>query len=280
MPTRSRLLEKGDAVTFGGMLREARVKQKLTLARAAELVGTSASHLSRLERGERTALGRELLARLAATLAVDPPRLFAAAGLLPPTVERELADPDIALALVDGGRLPYRTKWMLRRRHLGLLAASKFQAPPAGRVDVEGPLRRLGFTVRPAAEAERRLRLEGQTIFVAADPPELKRLLLAHVLAHLALGDGPDCLLDSDERTPEQEDRESEATAMASFILVPTTTLAIAVRDEGSRYDVWEGQTGALLDALAGRFGAPAWIIARRIGEEGFFVDAAQLEDM
>jgi transcriptional regulator with XRE-family HTH domain len=237
--------------------------------------------LSRLERGERTALSRDLLARLASTLDVQPGELFAAAGLLPPAIERELADPDLALALADGDRLPYRTHWILRRRHLAAFAERTFRAPAAGAVDLDGLLRARGF--EPVEEeGPRRLRFEVQTVISTGETRELRRFLLAHALAHIALAAGGEmrCGLDDGGLSPHEEQGEAEATAMAGFILVPTSPLANAVRDESERYKVWLGGTGPLLEAVAGRFGAPAWLVARRVGEEGFFADAADLDDL
>jgi transcriptional regulator with XRE-family HTH domain len=262
------------------LLRAARTRESLSLEKVAELTGTSASHLSRIERGERDALSRDLLARLATTLSAAPGELFAAAGLLPREVERELASPSLALALVDGTRLPYRTRWMLRRRHLGVAAGRDVTSPPGGRVDVSTALRSRGYAVAVSEGGERAVRIESGTVEVIAGSLDQQRLLLAHALAHIILDEHSGCHLGDPCITPEQEDCEAEATAMGSFILVPAAQLAIAVRDAAADFDVWSGELGAFLDALAARFGAPAWVIARRVAEEGFFVDAAELEDM
>jgi transcriptional regulator with XRE-family HTH domain len=252
----------------------------LSLEETARLAGISAGHLSRLERGERTGLSRKLLAQLTAILAVDPIELYGAAGQLPARIEQALANPDLALALMDGQSVPFRTRWMLRRRHLSVLAESTFGAPPAGRVDVDRLLRGRGYTVRSRRDVDGQLKISRGTVSIMDGPVDRRRLLLGHALAHSVLQREPSCLLDMHDRTPEQEDQEAEATALGSCILVPTTTLAVAVRDESSRYDVWAGQTGDFLEALAGRFGVPAWVIARRVSEESLFVDATHLEDM
>lgn len=264
---------------FGEIVRTARLRHGLSLVDVAGRAGTSASHLSRLERGKRLALSRELLERIASTLEVDPARLFAAAGLLPPAIERELANPDFSLALVDAARLPYRTRWVLRRRHLAGLVDREFPVPGAGAVDLEALLRDRGYTIVEEPGGERRLEIGASSVRCGGDPAQLRRFLFAHALAHIVLHREPRCHLDA-LATPDEEESEAEATALASFILVPTSPLAIAVRDEAERYDVWVGGTGPLIEAVAGRFGAPAWLAARRIGEEGFFADAAQLEDV
>jgi transcriptional regulator with XRE-family HTH domain len=280
MSARSNLLDHGDPALFGEIVRTARHRQGLSLAEAADLAGTSPSHLSRLERGKRLTLSRDLLSRIATTLEVDTLRLFGAAGLLPPPIERALADPEVALALADGDRLPYRTRWLLRRRHLGALAEQEFTVPAVGPVDVETLLTDRGYTVIEQAGSERRLEIDRMTVRYVGDPPPVKRFLLAHALAHSVLEVEPRCCLDNADLTYDEESREAEATAMASFILVPTNPLAIAVREETARFDVWRGGTGALLESVAGRFGAPTWIVARRVGEDGFFADAAHLEDI
>src|SRR5437868_15322790 len=99
MSARSNLLDHGDPALFGEIVRTARQRRGLSLAEVADLAGTSPSHLSRLERGKRLALSRDLLSRIATTLEVDTLRLFSAAGLLPPPIERALADPDVALEI-------------------------------------------------------------------------------------------------------------------------------------------------------------------------------------
>lgn len=265
---------------LGSLLRTSRNRQRLTLARVAQLAETSPSHLSRIETGERTAVSRTLLARLATILDVDSVELFLQAGRLPPAVESDLADHRLALALVFDGRLPERTRWSLRRRHLGLVAQQTFQPPAAGPVDVIALVRARGFNIQVLPSPAERLRVHGRDVTLTSGPLDMQRFLLAHVLAHTVLDEEVTCLLDAPRYSPEDEDREAEATALASFILVPTPTLEVAVSDESSRYDVWAGQTGDLLDALAGRLGAPVWVIARRVGEESLFVEAANIEDM
>lgn len=279
MPSRSKPATAA-AGQLGTLLRSARIREELSLSAVAKLAGTSASHLSRIERGERDALSRDLLARLASTLGADPGAVFAAAGLLPLEVERELASPSLALALVDGAQLPYRTRWMLRRRHLGIIAERAGAARPGGRVDIAALLRSKGYGIELAEAPDRRLRIGAQNVTVVTEPADLQRLLLAHAVAHSMLDDTVSCHLDDPECSPEEEDREAEATALGSFILVPAAPLALAVRDAAADFDVWRGEFGAFLDSLAARFGAPAWVIARRVGEEGFFVDAAELVDM
>lgn len=282
MTARSSLLDHGDPALFGEIVRTARHRQGLSLAEAAELAGTSPSHLSRLERGKRLGLSRDLLNRLASSLDVDALRLFAAAGLLPPAVERQLADPGLALALADGDRLPYRTRWLLRRRHLGALAELEFGTGPAGPVEVAALLEDRGFTLLEQEGTERFLDIDRTTVRYAGEPSALKRFLLAHALAHAVLDAHPRCRIDSADRTFEEENREAEATAMAGFILIPTNLLANAVREETARFDfdVWRGGTGALLETVAIRFVAPTWLVARRIAEDGYFADAAHLVDI
>jgi transcriptional regulator with XRE-family HTH domain len=278
--TRTSLLADNSG-TFGALVRSARSRQHLSLAEAAGRAGTSASHLSRLERGERTALSRDLLARLASTLDVQPGELFAAAGLLPPTIERALADPDLALALADGDRLPFRTREMLRRRHLSAFAGRRFEPPAAGAVDVAALVQHELYTLERVDCSERFLEFADTTIRYHGETPEIERFLIAHALAHIALDPGaPSCVLNGDAPSPAADELEGEATTLAAFILVPTSPLAIAVREESERYKVWLGGTGPLLEAVAGRFGAPAWLVARRVSEEGFFADAAELRDL
>jgi len=76
-------MESGRRTEFGEMLRQQRVMASLTLGELAERSGVSASHLGRIERGERFPSGR-ILRRLARPLGFEENELFALAGYLSP----------------------------------------------------------------------------------------------------------------------------------------------------------------------------------------------------
>jgi transcriptional regulator with XRE-family HTH domain len=76
-------MDSGRRTEFGEMLRQQRVMASLTLGELAERSGVSASHLGRIERGERFPSGR-ILRRLARPLGFEENELFALAGYLSP----------------------------------------------------------------------------------------------------------------------------------------------------------------------------------------------------
>lgn len=77
---------QADAVNLGRILKQQRISIPLTLQRLAAVSGVSASHLGRIERGERFPSAR-ILRRLAEPLGFDEDELFTLAGFLSPTPE-------------------------------------------------------------------------------------------------------------------------------------------------------------------------------------------------
>ena len=76
-------MENGRRNELGEILRQQRVMASLTLGELAGRSGVSASHLGRVERGERFPSGR-ILRRLAKPLGFGENELFALAGYLSP----------------------------------------------------------------------------------------------------------------------------------------------------------------------------------------------------
>ena len=84
-------MESSNRSDFGEIIRRQRVMMSLTLGELAERAKVSASHLGRIERGERFPSGR-ILRRLAKPLDFEENELFALAGYLssrPPGVAEE-----------------------------------------------------------------------------------------------------------------------------------------------------------------------------------------------
>lgn len=69
-------------MTFATMIRNARVRSRLSLRRVAELASCSPSHLSRLETGQLTP-SRKLLLRLSGVLGLDFDVMQIAMGIIP-----------------------------------------------------------------------------------------------------------------------------------------------------------------------------------------------------
>ena len=82
---------------LGEILRQQRVMLSLTLGELAEKSGISASHLGRIERGERFPSGR-ILRRLAKPLGFEENELFSLAGYLSPKTAAAVAEEGSAYA--------------------------------------------------------------------------------------------------------------------------------------------------------------------------------------
>ena len=84
------------------MIKQQRVMRGLTLRRLSEMSGVSASHLGRVERGERFPSGTTLR-KIANPLGFGERELFAIAGYLPPQTPEEVQpgrlDPYVAAVL-------------------------------------------------------------------------------------------------------------------------------------------------------------------------------------
>jgi len=90
-------MENNRRSDLGEVLRQQRVMQSLTLGELAQKSGISASHLGRIERGERFPSGR-ILRRLAKPLAFEENELFSLAGYLSPKAAAAVAEEGPAYA--------------------------------------------------------------------------------------------------------------------------------------------------------------------------------------
>jgi transcriptional regulator with XRE-family HTH domain len=92
---------------FGEVLRRQRISASLTLQQLSRMSGISASHLGRIEHGERFP-SASVLRKLARPLGFDENDLFTLAGYLTP--QNEMSEPDAAY---EKGRLaPYVAKML------------------------------------------------------------------------------------------------------------------------------------------------------------------------
>jgi len=113
---------------FGEVVRQQRVMQSLTLGELAKRSGVSASHLGRIERGERFPSAR-VLQRLAKPLGFEENELFALAGYLS---SRPLSIAEEGPPYTGVGRLdPYVAKMLsqepvdVQRAVIGILSILK-----------------------------------------------------------------------------------------------------------------------------------------------------------
>jgi transcriptional regulator with XRE-family HTH domain len=252
------------------VLASGRERRGLSLRQLAIRAETSASHLSRLESGERAGVSRELLGRLAEVLEIEPAELFAAAHLLPPDVERY--------------RWPAPTRAVLRRLHIAHLVERRFPAGPRQLHDPIELLSKRGFTFDFVGGDGDGVMIEGTRVrattaraFAERASTELRpiaRFLAAHALGHVVLDEEPACAF----RTLAPP--ELDATAFASHLLAPPPALRFVVLGLAGDADVWAGATGALIENAAARLVAPAWLVARRAGEDGLLAEVAKVGEL
>ncbi len=76
-------MDSNDKSYFGGIIKQQRISLSLTLQEIAARSGVSASHLGRIERGERFP-SAHILRRIAKPLAFEEDELFTLAGYLSP----------------------------------------------------------------------------------------------------------------------------------------------------------------------------------------------------
>jgi transcriptional regulator with XRE-family HTH domain len=120
---------------LGGILKQQRISLSLTLQELASKAGVSASHLGRIERGERFP-SAHILQRIAEPLAFEVDELFTLAGYLSPqsplvtektqTLKSERLDPYVARVLAQE---PVETQ----RAVIGILTILKSIAKSTGK---------------------------------------------------------------------------------------------------------------------------------------------------
>lgn len=239
--------------------------------------GISQAHLSRIESGERKP-PPELVVRLAAAMQVDAEPLLELAAGLSEGVLRQLAEPELRLAL-RGGELSAPTRSLLRRAHLAEVA-ERIRARIGGEardpVDVRLLVAAVGATLKPSDEGAAAVVVgpEPSIAVSAEDVTQARyRFLMAHAVGHVALGATAGCNIDG------AADEELDATALASFLLVPGAALRNFARDEGRRHDMWDPDGAEFIAAAASRFAVPLWMVARRLGEDGRLAELAEVDE-
>lgn len=241
----------------------ARKRRGLTMTGLARQVGISVGHMSRIERGERASLTRDLLGRLAAS--TGDPSLWTAARCVPPEAESALSEWPRAFGQ------PALARWaipLVRQIHMGAIAGrllAESGAETATRVELRplAGLVRLRFV--PATH-----RLDGAVTFVDAnrvsiaydaEQPTRARFLQAHAVGHAALA-SKSCVY------PRTGPAEDEATDLACWMLAPPSLLEHVVRGAMARRDSWTAGGTDIVDAVARELGVPMWLAVRRLGED------------
>lgn len=266
----------------------------MTQQQLADAVDTHATHVSRLESDQRTAVGRELLDRLGAALGARA-QLAAAAGRLPPLIERAISESPAAL---DDSIFETRTLPILRRFDAAARAARALSRVPGGavqggRIDPSAICRRLGFDPQTRfTSTEVPVLFRDRQIIVSdprgsSDPAALPRarFLLAHAAAHV---------LDNDVTCafPRMAGGEQQATAIASYLLCPpdlldlafraaVKTLSAAANQEEDNHGpsdadpIWTNGAGSIVTSVALRLAVPGWVALRRLADESLLDDEA-----
>lgn len=270
----------------GKLVRARRKAADLGLKQVRDKLGVSEGHLSRFENGRRT-LGWDIAAEVAALFDLDAAELVAAAGRVPPAVAGALAEPRLALALVElegeSYNLPARTRLELRRLSVRALVERGYP-PPDRQYDRPDPfslLKARAFSVEfvgaewvvPHIEVDLKRKAVKLARGEAVDPVTTDasvRFQAAHALGHVEMT--TPCAY-----TDLLGGAEIDATGFAAYFLVPSSRLA-ATLDRAPRLDPWKADDiGALITFVADYLGAPVWLVARRITEDGVLARRAQV---
>jgi transcriptional regulator with XRE-family HTH domain len=273
---------------LGEVLRRLRKASRLTQAELAVRVGTGASHLSRIESGERQDVGRDLLERLGKALGA-PFELASAAGRLPASTEAAIAGYPRALSAPGFDR---RTTPALRRLDAVPVAEALLNRTPGSTTaeQVDTVVLCRSFRCQPqtaaAASAPPLAFLPGPArapVGVVINPrgeradAELvprTRFLQAHAAAHLD-SRRYDCAL------PVLNEHELRLIDVTCALLAPRHLLERAVA-VGTRLadDLWGASGAAVVEDVAGRLAIPAWVAVRRLADEGVLDGQALYEAM
>lgn len=264
--------------TVGDRIKEARGTRGLRSL--AKEVGCTAGYLSRIESGERQP-SLELLTMIENALKLREGELAELTPGLPPAVAESLGNADLALAVGRGKTLDPHTYSALRRIHLAATAERFLRSlPGSARLPLD-PMR-LATAVRLAvsttnATSAAPVRMTGDSIVVAGPSGTLThRFWISHAVGHVLLG-STECDFDS------AADVELDASAVASFLLVPRSDLrreSSAIRAGLKPLDMWDATDAMNFIARLGtRFGAPIWIVARRLGEDGELAETAKVDE-
>jgi hypothetical protein len=229
----------------------------------------SESHLSRFLHGERP-VDLDSVERIAEEVGMDAGELVSHTHRLPQAVQPSLADPALAYALIGPDhRLPVSTRLVLRRVSIGRLVQETYQEPGRRELpDPTGALGAQGYGIEAGAGAgwdRVHVEIDGAVVrFASLDVPAV-RFQLAHALGHIHLGTAGACNLG---RTG--SDLEVDANSFASYFLVPPRRLEAELGALPTTFDLWDPDGfGALLRDVASALEVPAWLLARRLSEDG-----------
>ncbi len=85
--------------SFGKLLKEARIRKKLTLREVAEFVGVSAMYISQLEHEERVPTKSQYLPKISVILGLDPEEMIKKAFEFNQKSQIEKIKPDMYLSI-------------------------------------------------------------------------------------------------------------------------------------------------------------------------------------
>ena len=253
---------------FASALRAARRDSGMSLRALSECTGISESHLSRIERGERTSLSKQSLAALVD--ATGWHGLWSAAGCVPPDIEQELAR--LAGELGEAALRGQAVRAL--RRLFSADCARRFLArhdiPERDmRVDIRAAAAISGLSVSveyvPGSGSNSITFGEGGAaeVRVGRDTPGatiLLRFLYAHALGHRILDHGS-CAY------PMTNGAEEEATDIACLLLMPDSLVERAVRRSMIGHDPWDPAGGDPVSGIASALAVPLWVAVRRLSD-------------
>ncbi|WP_415296869.1 helix-turn-helix domain-containing protein [Cellulosimicrobium sp. SJTW-1] len=273
-----------DGASFGTVLR--RLRGRRTQREVADAVGTSHTHLSRLERGGEREVSRSLLERLGNELGA-PTELAAAAGRVTPRVESVVAQYPEALSeeLLERATAPSLRRIVASERAERVLKSVPGGALVRNRIDPTVICRHLGYTVSVERTGQSAVEVRGSKLLITEptepeDPAWLPRtrFLTAHGVAHLVA-------MNEDSREdvctyPRLTRKEFEAVDLAACLLTPRSLLERTFDLAAQQLTVeplepsedgevaWSYASGALVARVAERLAVPGWVAVRRLADE------------
>jgi len=263
------LSANASAGTLGRVLREARLRKKLSLRAVTSGTTLSYSSLSRLETGQRDSAPLDALMVIAERLGLPQAQVSELAGGLTREGIGELVGGELRGAL-RSGRLSPDGVHALRRVHLRRLL-EPFSAHFSGRsVDPRRIAKAAGVgigstTAAPGFDIDSRYLVPHRS----NSPPDqvVERAWIAHGVSHALIADDAGRRRSCNPRAQALMD-EQEATYVASLILVPVAALAAALRLRPLTAMVSGEEIGNVLEEISSDFRVPATFAATRLAED------------
>lgn len=258
-----------DPRSLGAVLREARLRKKISLRDAAEGTGLSYSSLARIETGQRVPATLEPLLAVGSRVGVPAATLAELAGGIDPGALADVAGPRTRRAL-RGGRLSPDALLALRRVHVEQLIEPIRRALSRPPINVNLLAKAADVTIR-IAPGYPGFDRDGSFHVPPTDISPLARATgrawVAHGVAHALLardaGEPPSCLA-----TAPHLAGETEAGSLAGLLLLPRALLAATLRGRPLPALGSVDELAFAIEEIASEYDVPAGVAATRLAEE------------